>query len=135
MSAARPVGAISRLFGRHTDVAMVLAVLGVLMVLFVPIPRPLLDFLILIAVTAVGPLALGTVLGCSADPGRLSLAGELFHGALPATAASAQEHGAALAEPPFLDAVPIEFGMAALQPHYHVPLLASPWSYTTYRGS
>lgn len=34
-------------FGRNTDVAMVLAVLGVLMVLFVPIPRPLLDFLIL----------------------------------------------------------------------------------------
>ena len=34
-------------FGRHTDVAMVLAVLGVLLVLFVPIPKPLLDFLIL----------------------------------------------------------------------------------------
>lgn len=34
-------------FGRNADVAMVLAVLGVLMVLFVPVPRPLLDFLIL----------------------------------------------------------------------------------------
>jgi flagellar biosynthesis protein FlhA len=38
---------LTRFFGRHADVAMVLAVLGVLMVLFVPIPRPLLDFLIL----------------------------------------------------------------------------------------
>lgn len=43
--------------------------------------------------------------------------------------------GVALAEPPFLDEVPVEFGMDARQPHYHVPLLASPWSYTTYRGS
>jgi len=41
------MSALTRLFGRHADVAMVLAVLGVLMVLFVPIPRPLLDFLIL----------------------------------------------------------------------------------------
>jgi flagellar biosynthesis protein FlhA len=41
------MNALRRLFGRHSDVAMVLAVLGVLMVLFVPIPRALLDFLIL----------------------------------------------------------------------------------------
>jgi flagellar biosynthesis protein FlhA len=41
------MNALGRLFGRHADVAMVLVVLGVLMVLFVPIPRPLLDFLIL----------------------------------------------------------------------------------------
>ena len=39
--------ALKQFLGRNTDVAMVLAVLGVLMVLFVPIPRPLLDFLIL----------------------------------------------------------------------------------------
>jgi len=39
--------ALGRFFGRHTDIAMVLAVLGVLLVLFVPIPKPLLDFLIL----------------------------------------------------------------------------------------
>ncbi len=38
---------LQQLFGRHTDVAMVLAVLGVLMVLFMPIPRGLLDFLVL----------------------------------------------------------------------------------------
>ena len=38
-------------------------------------------------------------------------------------------------DPPFLDRVPIRFGIADLQSHYHVPLLASPWSYGTYRGS
>jgi len=41
------VNAISRFLARHTDVAMVLALLGVLLVLFLPIPRGLLDFLIL----------------------------------------------------------------------------------------
>ena len=43
--------------------------------------------------------------------------------------------GAALADPPFLDEVPIDFGLAAMGDHYHVPLLVSPWSYATYRGS
>jgi 5-hydroxyisourate hydrolase len=43
--------------------------------------------------------------------------------------------GARLQEPPFLDEVPIDFGLAAGTEHYHVPLLASPWSYSTYRGS
>jgi len=41
--------------------------------------------------------------------------------------------GAALAQPPFLDVVPIRFGMAA--GHVHVPLLLSPFGYSTYRGS
>lgn len=36
---------------------------------------------------------------------------------------------------PFLDVVPIRFAVADAAAHYHVPLLASPWSYTTYRGS
>ena len=35
----------------------------------------------------------------------------------------------------FLDAVPIRFTVADAGAHYHVPLLCSPWSYTTYRGS
>ena len=43
--------------------------------------------------------------------------------------------GAALPEPPFLDRVPLDFGIADAASHYHVPLLASPWSYSTYRGS
>jgi 5-hydroxyisourate hydrolase len=39
------------------------------------------------------------------------------------------------ADPPFLDAVPIRFTIAEPDGHYHVPLLVSPWSYSTYRGS
>jgi 5-hydroxyisourate hydrolase len=42
---------------------------------------------------------------------------------------------AVLADPPFLDDVPLDFGIAAVDQHYHVPLLVSPWSYSTYRGS
>lgn len=42
--------------------------------------------------------------------------------------------GAALPDPAFLDQVPIRFGMAEAA-HYHVPLLISPYGYTTYRGS
>ncbi|TLY50891.1 MAG: hydroxyisourate hydrolase [Gammaproteobacteria bacterium] len=41
----------------------------------------------------------------------------------------------ALPEPPFLDEVVIQFGIADADTHYHVPLLVSPWSYSTYRGS
>lgn len=42
--------------------------------------------------------------------------------------------GATLAEPPFLDTVVIRFAIRADE-NYHVPLLVSPWSYSTYRGS
>ena len=38
-------------------------------------------------------------------------------------------------KPPFLDHVPLRFGVSDPEAHYHVPLLASPWSYSTYRGS
>ena len=38
-------------------------------------------------------------------------------------------------DPPFLDRIPIRFGIAEPEGHYHVPLLVTPWSYTTYRGS
>jgi 5-hydroxyisourate hydrolase len=38
-------------------------------------------------------------------------------------------------EPAFLDRVPLQFGIADSQAHYHVPLLVSPWAYSTYRGS
>ena len=40
-----------------------------------------------------------------------------------------------LPEPPFLDVVPLDFGIADAAGHYHVPLLVSPWTYSTYRGS
>lgn len=43
--------------------------------------------------------------------------------------------GAALSHPPFLDEVVIRFGVADPAAHYHVPLLATPWSFSTYRGS
>ncbi len=46
-----------------------------------------------------------------------------------------QGTGATASEPPFLDVVPVRFAIADPAAHYHVPLLASPWSYTTYRGS
>ena len=43
--------------------------------------------------------------------------------------------GIGLAEPAFLDVVVLRFGISAEQDHYHVPLLISPYSYSTYRGS
>lgn len=43
--------------------------------------------------------------------------------------------GVPLPEPPFLGVVSIDFGVADASQHYHVPLLVSPWSYSTYRGS
>jgi 5-hydroxyisourate hydrolase len=46
-----------------------------------------------------------------------------------------RRQGRTLAEPPFLDRVPIRFAIADAQSHYHVPLLCSPWAYSTYRGS
>lgn len=46
-----------------------------------------------------------------------------------------RRQGQALADPPFLDLVPIRFGIADASAHYHVPLLCSPWAYSTYRGS
>jgi len=50
--------------------------------------------------------------------------GEYFRGA-----------GFELPDPPFLDQVVLRFGTASPDTHYHVPLLVSPWSYSTYRGS
>lgn len=43
--------------------------------------------------------------------------------------------GQPLSEPPFLDVIPIRFGIADPLAHYHVPLLISPYGYSTYRGS
>jgi 5-hydroxyisourate hydrolase len=50
-------------------------------------------------------------------------------------AAYFRARGVALPEPPFIDVVQLDFGIADAQGHYHVPLLVSPWSYSTYRGS
>jgi 5-hydroxyisourate hydrolase len=50
-------------------------------------------------------------------------------------AAYFRTRGVALPDPPFLDQVSLDFGVADTGAHYHVPLLCSPWSYSTYRGS
>lgn len=50
-------------------------------------------------------------------------------------AAYFRAQGVALSDPPFLDEVTIDFGIADDGGHYHVPLLVSPFSYSTYRGS
>ena len=43
--------------------------------------------------------------------------------------------GVKQSEPPFLSKIPIQFSIADATANYHVPLLVSPWSYSTYRGS
>lgn len=43
--------------------------------------------------------------------------------------------GLTVADPPFYDVIPIRVALAEAEAHYHVPLLVSPWTYTTYRGS
>ncbi|WP_244909646.1 hydroxyisourate hydrolase [Nitrospirillum viridazoti] len=46
-----------------------------------------------------------------------------------------QARGVTLTDPPFLDEVPIRFAISDAGQHYHVPLLISPYAYSTYRGS
>ena len=46
-----------------------------------------------------------------------------------------KDKGVDLPEPNFLNRVSVDFGIAHSDEHYHVPLLVSPWSYSTYRGS
>ena len=65
--------------------------------------------------------------GAALEPGTYMLSfhvGDYFKAAGPRTAA-----------PPFLDIVPVRFTVAEADAHYHVPLLTTPWSYATYRGS
>ena len=65
--------------------------------------------------------------GAALVPGRyrLSFAAGAYFAAL----------GVVLPDPPFVDRVTLDFGIADAAAHYHVPLLVSPWSYATYRGS
>jgi len=46
-----------------------------------------------------------------------------------------RDNGIALDDPAFLDEIPIRFAISDNDAHYHVPLLVTPWSYSTYRGS
>ena len=50
-------------------------------------------------------------------------------------AAYFREAGVSLEEPAFLDRIPLRFGLSNASQHYHVPLLVSPFAYSTYRGS
>ena len=72
------------------------------------------------------------------DGGPL-LAGEAFRAGVYELVFHAGDYlrskGLVLPEPAFLDIVPIRFGIADEGGHYHVPLLLSPYSYSTYRGS
>lgn len=70
-----------------------------------------------------GPLLSGDAFA----PGQYEL---VFH-----VAAYFRAQGVDLPDPVFLDAIPIRFGIAAAGEHYHVPLLISPYAYSTYRGS
>jgi 2-oxo-4-hydroxy-4-carboxy-5-ureidoimidazoline decarboxylase len=45
------------------------------------------------------------------------------------------DRGVAMSDPPFLDQVPLRFSVSEPEGHLHVPLLVTPWSYATYRGS
>lgn len=65
--------------------------------------------------------------GATFLPGEYEL---VFH-----TAAYFRGLGVKLSDPPFLDRIALRFGIADTDQHYHVPLLVSPWSYSTYRGS
>ena len=65
--------------------------------------------------------------GAAFVPGRYTLT---FH-----VAAYFRTLDVDLPDPPFLDEIVIAFGISDIRRNYHVPLLVSPWSYATYRGS
>jgi 5-hydroxyisourate hydrolase len=79
--------------------------------------------------------------GITNDDGRCPELGDALDGAPGryrltfAVADYFRGRGALLSEPPFLDEVSIDFGIAPGGGHYHVPLLVSPFGYSTYRGS
>ena len=65
--------------------------------------------------------------GDNYDPGTYQLTFQV--------AAYFRTQGVELIDPAFLDEVPIRFGISDVDLHYHVPLLVSPYGYSTYRGS
>lgn len=66
----------------------------------------------------------------SADEMQLGIYEIQFH-----VAEYFDSQGQDMTTPPFLDLIPIRFAIADEEGNYHVPLLVSPWSYSTYRGS
>ncbi|WP_141226353.1 hydroxyisourate hydrolase, partial [Photobacterium sanguinicancri] len=78
--------------------------------------------------------------GASNEDGRCPDLGTILQGTglyslTFAVAAYFRSKGVTLPDPPFLDSVTIDFGIAEDGAHYHVPLLVSPFAYSTYRGS
>jgi 5-hydroxyisourate hydrolase len=88
---------------------------------------PLLRTLLTTCTNSDGRCSAPLLEGAGVLPGQYSL---LFH-----VADYFRALGHTLPEPPFLDQVVIAFGIADASENYHVPLLVSPWSYSTYRGS
>ncbi len=88
-----------------------------------PVPRVLAD----VRTNSDGRCPQALLEGANFRVGRYSL---VFH-----VAEYFKARGVALPDPPFLDRVVVEFGIADVTSHYHVPLLVTPWSYSTYRGS
>lgn len=80
---------------------------------------------------------LDTMSGCPAAGMKVSL--QRLEGAhfetLKTLTLNADGRSVVLPEPAFIDVVPLDFGIADAQGHYHVPLLVTPWTYSTYRGS
>jgi 5-hydroxyisourate hydrolase len=77
--------------------------------------------------------------GANGRPEEPLLAGEEFRAGTYELIFAVQTYFATqhlpMTEPPFLDDVPLRFSIADENAHYHVPLLVSPWAYSTYRGS
>ncbi len=73
----------------------------------------------------------GIVASLKTDEDGRARFGEVAPGTYELTLAVGDHFG----EAPFLDLVPIRFTVSEAASHYHVPLLVSPWSYSTYRGS
>lgn len=91
-----------------------------------------------VALSSIGPAHTFIVDIVLDDQGRGLLAEALEPGAYEIIFQAADYHrarGAELFDPPFLDEVAIRFGVAEGERHYHVPLLLTRFSYSTYRGS
>jgi 5-hydroxyisourate hydrolase len=90
-------------------------------------------------VTLRGPNGATLAHGRLDDQGRATLISDgLVAGQFEIVFAAADYHraaGVALADPPFLDRITVAFGVSDPQAHHHVPLLLSPYGYSTYRGS
>jgi len=120
------VGAMGKLSTHVLDLSAGLPAAGLSIELFAQGPaglRPILRAITTADGRTDAPLLQGTALARGRYVLRFHVA-DYFRG-----------RGQALSDPPFLDQVDIAFGIADAGGSYHVPLLVTPWSYSTYRGS